>query len=121
MYFSTLDVSLNPSHPSHAAADVPATFRFGNKVQNDQLYMTVLFWYLVKRDLSSVRYCKSYKHQYHFYKVPEQHDHVYLVRLYLPLSSLFSSDKIKVITASCTPMPESCLNATNYTIHISCF
>ena len=35
--------------------------------------MVVFFWYLVKRDLSSV------------YNIPEQHGHVYLVGLYKKL------------------------------------
>ena len=37
------------------------------------------FWHLVKRDLSSVRYCRVAYTIVTFYKVPEKHDHVYLV------------------------------------------
>ena len=28
-------------------------------LKDDQFYMAVYFWYLVKRDLSSLRYCYS--------------------------------------------------------------
>ena len=35
----------------------PAAETYKKQVQGDQLYMAVLFWYLVKRDLSSVRHC----------------------------------------------------------------
>ena len=51
-------------------------------LQGDQLYMAVCFWFLVKRDLSSVRYCTVAYTSLTFYKVPEQHGHVYLVGLY---------------------------------------
>ena len=44
-------------------------------IQGDQLYMAVHFWYRVKSDLP-VYVCT-------FYKVPEKHGHVYLVRLYM--------------------------------------
>ena len=37
-------------------------------IQGDQLNMAVCFWYLVKRELSSVRYIGVT-----FYKVPEEH------------------------------------------------
>ena len=55
----------------------------GDQVQGDQLYMAVLFWYLVKRDLSNVRYCTVYVvfTTVTFYKVPEQHGRIYLARL----------------------------------------
>ena len=49
----------------------------------DQLYMAVLFWYIVKPHLTSVRFCTVAYTFVTFYKVPEQHDHVYLVGLYL--------------------------------------
>ena len=39
-------------------------------------------WYLVNSDLSSVRVTEVYIGQVNFYKVPEKHGHVYLVRLY---------------------------------------
>ena len=46
--------------------------------QGDQLYITVCFWYLVKRDLSSVRYFTvTYTNE-----GSGQHSHVYLVWLY---------------------------------------
>ena len=47
--------------------------------------MTVLAWYLVKRGLSSVRYCTVAYTIVTFYKVPEQHGHVYLVGLYISI------------------------------------
>ena len=52
------------------------------QVQFDQLNITVCFWYLVKRDLSSVRYYTVAYTSVTFYKVPEQHGYVYLVGLY---------------------------------------
>ena len=55
-------------------------------IQGDQLYMSVCIWYLVKRDLSSVRIVYTVRSKHYsvtFYKVPEQHSHVYLVGLYL--------------------------------------
>ena len=45
-------------------------------VQGDQLYMAVCFCYLVKFDLSSVRYCTIAYTSSTYYKVPEQHEHV---------------------------------------------
>ena len=45
--------------------------------------MALCFWYLVKRDLPSVRYCTVEYTSVTVYKVPEQHGHVYLVVLYL--------------------------------------
>ena len=45
--------------------------------------MAVFFCYLVKRDLSSVRYCIVAHTTVTFYTVPEQHSHIYLVTLYL--------------------------------------
>ena len=39
--------------------------------------------YLVKRDLSGVRYCTVTYNSATFDKVPEQHGHVYLVGLYM--------------------------------------
>ena len=44
-------------------------------------YMTVFFWYLVKRDLSSARQCTKAYTSVTFHKIPEQHGHVYLVGL----------------------------------------
>ena len=49
----------------------------------------VCFRYLVKRDLSSVGYCKVAYTSATFYKVPEQHDHVYLVGLYTCTLTVF--------------------------------
>ena len=50
-------------------------------LQIDQLYMAVCFWYLVKRYLSSLHYVLFIQSSVHyrvtFYKVPEQHSHVY--------------------------------------------
>ena len=48
------------------------------KLQVDQLYIAV---YYVNRDLSSERYCTVAYTSVTFYKVPEQHGHVYLVGL----------------------------------------
>ena len=48
------------------------------RVTTDQLYKAVCFCYLVKRSLSNVRYTSVT-----FYKVPEQHGHVYLFWLYV--------------------------------------
>ena len=45
----------------------------------------VCFWYIVKHDLSSVRYCTVAYTSVTFYKVPEQHGRVYLVGLYMRL------------------------------------
>ena len=43
-------------------------------VQSDQLNMAMLFWYLVKIGLFSLRYCtRVYTEQVTFYKVPEPH------------------------------------------------
>ena len=39
--------------------------------------MAVCFSYLVKRDLSSVSYCSVAYTNVTFYKVPEQHGHIY--------------------------------------------
>ena len=39
--------------------------------------MAVLYWFLVKRGLSSVRYCTVAYSSVIFNKVPEQHGHVY--------------------------------------------
>ena len=48
--------------------------------------MAVYFWYLVKRDFSSLRvFMVAYNEKVTFYKVPEKHGHVYLVGLNLPL------------------------------------
>ena len=42
-------------------------------IQPDQIYMTVLFWYLAKSD-ASVRYCTvAYTRHVKFYKVPEKY------------------------------------------------
>ena len=41
---------------------------------DDQINLSVFFWYLVKNDLTNI--------QCTFYKVPEQHGHGYLVTLY---------------------------------------
>ena len=40
------------------------------KIQGDQLNMAVCFWYLVKWDMSSVRYCKVQNISINFYRVP---------------------------------------------------
>jgi len=45
--------------------------------------MIVCFLYLVKSDLTSVPCTVAYTGQVTFYKVPEIHGHVYLVRLYV--------------------------------------
>ena len=52
-------------------------------IQGGQLYMAVCFWYLVKRDFSSVPYCTVAYTSVTIYKVSETPDHVYLVGLYL--------------------------------------
>ena len=63
-------------------------------VQSDQLNMAVCFWYLVKRYLSPcVHYCTVACTGVTFYKVPEQHGHVYLV--YLSYLHLFSINGVK--------------------------
>ena len=49
------------------------------ELQGDQIYMAVLFWYLVKRDLFSVRY--STEAFFFFYQIPEQHGLVHQVGL----------------------------------------
>ena len=51
--------------------------------QSDQLNMTVFFWYLVRRDLSSVHVNSSVNWTSLFYMVQEKHGHVYLVTLYI--------------------------------------
>ena len=51
-------------------------------IQGDQLHIAVLFWYLVKSDLSSIRFCTGTYTSVIFYKVPEQHGHVYLVEFF---------------------------------------
>ena len=54
-------------------------------IQGDQLYMAVYSWYLVKRDLSSVRYCTVAYTSVTFYNVKKQKQQcpVYLVELYI--------------------------------------
>ena len=50
--------------------------RFGfNFVQGDQLNIAVFFWYLVKSDLSNVRYCACVHLTSRFSKEPENHGH----------------------------------------------
>ena len=44
--------------------------------------MAACFWYLIKRDLSSVHYFTAAHTSVTLYKVPEQHGHVYPVGLY---------------------------------------
>ena len=50
-----------------------------SNIHSDQLFMAVLIWYLEK--VTCPVYASSV-HQYHVYKVPEQHGQVYLVGLY---------------------------------------
>ena len=45
--------------------------------------MAMCFWYPVKHNLSSVCYCTVVCTSVTFYKIPEQHGHVYFVGLYL--------------------------------------
>ena len=45
-------------------------------VQGDQLYMAVCLLYLLKRDLSSVRYGTVAYTSFSFDKVPEKHGHI---------------------------------------------
>ena len=59
-------------------------------IQGAQLYMAVLFWYLVKFVLTNVRCCTA---KTKFYKVPEQ-GLVYLVGLYISFSKLTSNGYI---------------------------
>ena len=48
----------------------------------DQFNMAVFFWYLVKRDLSSVRYSTRVYLTSHFVQgLSEKHGHIYLVTL----------------------------------------
>ena len=51
----------------------PLACDFRCLLQGDQLYMAMCFWYLLKRDLSSVRCCIVAHISLTFYKVPEQH------------------------------------------------
>ena len=57
------------------------------RLQQDQINMAVLFWFLVKNDACvpccEVEYTGHW--QVRFYKVPEQHGHVKLDTLYLEL------------------------------------
>ena len=55
------------------------------KVQPDQINMAVLFWYLLKSELSSVlvHYCTMHTGPVTYYKVAEQHKHVWMATLYL--------------------------------------
>ena len=52
-------------------------------IQGDQLYIAVCFWYLVKSHFPVFAFTVSYTEQIIFYKVPEQHSHVYLATLYV--------------------------------------
>ena len=58
-------------------------------IQHDQLYMAVLLMYLVKRDLYTTVYKVAYT-SVTFYKVPKQHDHVYLIKLYLDNAVMYA-------------------------------
>ena len=52
-----------------------------SKVQGDQLYMAVCFWYLVKWTCTVYACNVAFTKQDTFYKVPEKQGHVYLLRL----------------------------------------
>ena len=52
--------------------------------QDDQFNITGLFWYLVKRDLSSVRYRTARKVQSDQFYMVVQSDQLYMVTLYWP-------------------------------------
>ena len=76
-------------------------------LQGDQINMSVFFWYDVKSELSTVQgsiYIHSFRVAYtgqwtsHFYKVPEQHSHVYLVTLYNPVQSRLTIVDLKTGT-----------------------
>ena len=71
----------------------------GALVHGHQLYMAVLVWYFVIRDLSSVRYYKVAYTCMTFCKVPEQHGHVYLVGLYQLQNKLLPSEQINSLVS----------------------
>ena len=64
-------------------------------VQPDQINMVVLFWYLVKSDLSNVRNFTSV-HWTHFLQGTSSHGHVQPVTLYNLQSSLLCWVDIKI-------------------------
>ena len=71
------------------ANSFPQANTLQSTLQSDQLNIAVLFWYLVKRDLSSVRYCTEAYTIITFYKASEQHCHVYLAIIALTKFPLF--------------------------------
>ena len=77
-------------------------------MQGDQLNMTVLFWYLVKRDLSSVGFCTVAETISLIYEVPEN-GHVQPVTLYLEFPRVYCSGSPQLCwpAASQSPVPSS--------------
>ena len=59
--------------------------------------MAVLFWYLVKCDLTSVRVYSSLHWTSHFHKVPENHGHVYLVGLQINEYVTIQGDQLYIV------------------------
>ena len=82
LFPTTTNTSIFPPSPSpdHLEIDlslpITSTYLKRLKVQGDLLNMAVFFWYLVKSDLSSLRYCTLEHLTKHFLQGSRKHGHV---------------------------------------------